>query len=79
MKSLGFVIKPNDYQKIDWSWLIAKVEKKINVWCHHQLSREGRLVLVKFVLEAIHVYWMSLSWTPKGVLEVIRRISFKFI
>ena len=43
------------------------------------MSRAGRLVLVKAVLEAIPVYWMALSWIPKGILERIRRICFRFL
>jgi hypothetical protein len=33
----------------------------------------------KYVLEAIHVYWMSLAWIPKGILEKARQICFRFI
>jgi len=36
-------------------------------------------VLVKSVLEAIPVYWMSLSWIPKGILEATRKLSSKFL
>ena len=69
LKYMGFIIKPNNYKKVDWNWLIAKLEKKLNFWSHRWLSREGRLVLVKSVLEAIPVYWMYLAWIPKGILE----------
>ena len=51
----------------------------MKVWSHKWLSRAGRLVLVKAVLEAIPVYWMSLTWIPKGILESIRRICFRFL
>jgi hypothetical protein len=34
---------------------------------------------VKSVLEAIPIYWMSLAWIPKGVLEKARRICFRFL
>lgn len=50
------------------------MEKRFNLWCNRWLSRGGRLVLVKSILDAIPVYWMSLSWIPKGVLEMIRRL-----
>ena len=36
-------------------------------------------MLVKFVLEAIPVYWMSLAWMPKGILEQVRRLCFSFL
>jgi hypothetical protein len=28
LKYLGFQMKPNDYWKTDWRWIIAKLEKK---------------------------------------------------
>ena len=79
LKYLGFSLKANLYRKQDWYWLVRKVEKRLMVWSHKWLSRAGILVLVKAVLEAILVYWMSLSWIPKGILERIRRICFKFL
>jgi hypothetical protein len=43
LKYLGFQLKPNDYRKTDWMWLIAKLEKRLKVWSHKWLSRAGRL------------------------------------
>jgi len=60
LKYLGFKLKPNDYQKQEWKWLLEKLEKRIHSWSHKWLSRAGWLVLLKSVLEAIPVYWMSL-------------------
>jgi hypothetical protein len=71
IKYLGFHLKPNCYKKVDWEWLIGKLEKRLKVWSFRWISREGRLTLVKSVLEAIPVYWMSLAWIPKGVLEKV--------
>lgn len=61
LKYLGFSLKANIYMKKDWSLLIGKVEKRLKGWSHKWLSRASRLVLVKLVLEAIPIYWMSLS------------------
>jgi len=79
LKYLGFHLKPNNYKKEDWSWLLDKLEKKLKAWSHKWLSRAGRLVLVKSVLEAIPVYWMSVAWIPKGTLEAYRRLCFRFL
>ena len=56
LKYLGFLLKPNNYLKKDWVWLIEKLEKRLHSWSHRWLSRVGRLILVKVVLEAIPVY-----------------------
>ena len=36
-------------------------------------------MLVKSVLEAISIYWMSIAQIPKGVLEKLHRICFSFL
>ena len=56
LKYLGFCLKPNDYQKQDWKWLLDKLEKRLKVWSDQWLTRVGRMELVKAVLEAILVY-----------------------
>ena len=61
MKYLGFFLKPNDYHLQYWHWFIENLEKCLKQWSHKLLSSAGRLVLVKSVLEAIPVYWMSLA------------------
>ena len=37
------------------------------------------LVLFKYMLESILVYRVSLSFITKGVLEHVRKLSFKFL
>lgn len=76
---MGFFLNPNDYKKMDWKWLIGKLEIRLQMWSNKWLSRAGRLVLVKSVLEAILVYWMYIDWIPKGILEKIRHIYFTFM
>jgi hypothetical protein len=78
-KYLGFNLNTNDYKKNDWLWLLVKIEKQIHVWCNRWVSLAGRLVLVKSILEAIHVYWSSLVGIRKGILGKIRKLSFIFL
>lgn len=79
LKYLGFSLKPNDYRRRDWMWLLAKIERKLYTWSHRWLSRAGRLVMVKEVPEAMPVYWMALTWIPRGILDKIRRMCFSFL
>lgn len=79
VKYLGFSLKPNEYRRRDWMCLLAKIEKKLSSWCHRWLSKVGRLVMVKAVLEVMPVYWMALTWIAQGILEKIRRICFSFL
>ena len=48
------------------------------MWCNHWLFRGGGLTLVKSILEAIPIYWLSLACIPKGVLENIHKLCFNF-
>ena len=79
LKYLGFRLKPNNYRKHDWAWLLDKMEKWLKMWSHKWLSRDGKLVLVKTVMEAIPVYWMSLAWIPKSILETACKTCFRFL
>lgn len=76
---LGFHLKANDYEKEGWRWLVAKVEKIINHWSLKWLSRAGRLMMIKSALEAISVYWTTMTCAPKGILRTIRRICGIFL
>ena len=78
MKYLGFHLKPCRYLIKDWDWLIIKVEHRIQNWSFHWLSKGGKLILIKAVLEAIPVYWMHL-WVPMGVIDKIRKLCFNFL
>eukprot|EP00253_Pinus_taeda_P025252 PITA_25252 len=66
-------------QATDWVWLITKVEKRLQVWYHRYLSRAGRLILIKFVIEATPVYWMALAWIPRGILSRLQSICCRFL
>jgi hypothetical protein len=55
------------------------VEKMILSWCNRWLSRAGRLVLLKSIIEVIHVYWTSLAWVPKGMLHKINQMATCFL
>eukprot|EP00253_Pinus_taeda_P033090 PITA_33090 len=39
IKYLGYRLKPLGYRIADWTWLITKVEKRLQVWYHRYLSR----------------------------------------
>jgi hypothetical protein len=43
IKYLGFYLKPNDYSKRDWGWMITKVARRLYIWCNKWLSRGGKV------------------------------------
>lgn len=80
IKYFGFIINPNDYYtKKYWSWFVSNIKGKLNLWCNKWLSRGGRLVMMKYVLEVILVYWASVAYIPRGTMDSIRTIFFNFL
>eukprot|EP00253_Pinus_taeda_P033341 PITA_33341 len=79
LKYLGFWLKPHCYRIGDWIWLVIKIEKRLTHWNHRFLSRVSHLVVIKSILEATPVYWMSLAWIPKGILAQIQNICCRFL
>ena len=78
-KYLGFHLKPNSYSSRDCMWLYKKIESKISMWTNRFLSRGRKLVLLKFMLQSIPVYWESISYIPKGILAKIRKKILSFL
>lgn len=69
IKYLGFILKHNDYHKKDLDWMIQKVEKRLHLWCNKWLSKGGRMILVKSVLEvapssgSLWLLFLQAPWT----------------
>jgi hypothetical protein len=56
LRYLGFNLKPNNYGKGDCRWMLSIIEKRFTFWCNRWIYIGGRLLLIKFVLEAIPVF-----------------------
>ena len=78
-KYLGFQLKPNSYSTRDWMWLYKKIKNWISMWTNRFLSKGGRLVLLKAVLQSIPVYWASIAYIPKGILTKVRKNFLSFL
>lgn len=79
LKYLGFWLKPTCQNIADWVWLVSKVEKRLSFWSHRYLSRAGRLVLIKSVLEATPVFWMALAWIPRHILSHLQQLCNRYL
>ena len=76
---LGFYLKPNCYLRLDWLWLVRKVQRRISRWLSKWLSLGGRKTLILSVLQAIPVYWFLLFRVPSGILFALRQLFFHFL
>eukprot|EP00253_Pinus_taeda_P004035 PITA_04035 len=79
LKYLGFWLKPTCQRIADWTWLIAKLEKRLTRWSYRYISRAGRLNLIKSVLEATPVFWMALAWIPRHTLAQLQQICNRYL
>eukprot|EP00253_Pinus_taeda_P030670 PITA_30670 len=79
LKYLGFNLKPTCQRIADWVWLVAKLEKRLMGWSFRYLSRAGRLVLIKSVLEATPVFWMALAWIPRNILGRLQQLCNRYL
>lgn len=56
---LGATLGSSQKRKAFWKPIIKKVKAKLNRWRCSILSKVGRLVLLKSVLDSILTYWMT--------------------
>jgi len=60
-KYLGFPIFHGGMKKVDYEFLIDKVQSRLASWKNKLLNKVGRLTLAKSVLDAIPTYYMQIS------------------
>ena len=78
-KYLGFMLKPMGYGLKDWRWIIKLFENNIGHWTHKFLSLGGRLILIRYVLSGIPIYWFSLARIPRSIMSKLRQCIFTFL
>ena len=74
-KYLGNPIKPD---KASFDFLIEKTSAKLQVWKAKLLTQAGRLVLIKAVLQAMPVYYMSTTVIPVSVIKALNALIRRF-
>ena len=63
----------------DWQHVFDKVETRLGGWRARLLSRGGHLILLKAVLAAIPIYYISIFTMPAGVRRRLERIMPSFL
>ncbi|KAM6587754.1 hypothetical protein CsatA_010359 [Cannabis sativa] len=66
------------YKKVIFSYLRDKVQKRIQSWDNKFLSRAGKKVLIKSVVQALLAYTMNVFLIPVGICQDIERAISKF-
>ena len=58
---------------------LDSVKKLINIWSARSLSLYGMVTIIKSLIVPKFVYVSSLLATPKGVIQELNRLIFKFL
>ncbi|GKC21849.1 RNA-directed DNA polymerase, eukaryota [Tanacetum coccineum] len=75
---LGVTVGECMSRKSAWVGLVNKLQARLSKWKVKTLSIGGRLTLLKSVLGASPIYYMSVFKVPKGVLKTMESIRSKF-
>jgi len=75
---LGFNLKPNHYNVMDWEWLVIRFQKKLDGWTNQCLFMGGRMIMLK-VLQNLAIYWMHLFQLPRKIIKKVQSIMGQFI
>nr|GEV95532.1 transposon TX1 uncharacterized [Tanacetum cinerariifolium] len=75
---LGFLIGVNPIFKSVWDPVIENFRDLLSKWKTKFISRAGRVVLLKSVLNSLPLYFMSLFQVHVGVMEEIEKIRRSF-
>lgn len=75
---LGLPLTSGRLSAREWQPVFEKIERRLEGWKSHMLSRGGRLVLVKSVLSAIPTYYMSIFRMPTRVRSRLDALMRRF-
>lgn len=76
---LGLHVGGNPRGLSFWDPVIAKLKKRLSSWKGNHLSFGGRLCLVKSVLSALLLYYISFYKMPKGVVQKCKQLMMRFL
>ena len=76
---LGLTIGGNPSRCSFWEPVVSKIRKKLFLWKGRNLSFAGRVCLIKSVINAIPLFYLSFFKAPIGVCKEITNIQRKFL
>ena len=76
---LGVPLGANMRKYPSWRPIIDKVQQRLSSWKATCLSKAGRLVFIKAVLNSLPIYYLSNFKLPKRVAYEINRMQKRFL
>ena len=71
---LGLPIGGDSHKLKFWQPLIDRIKSRLSGWKSKNLSFGGRLVLLKFVLSSLPIYFLSFFKAPSGIISSIESL-----
>ena len=63
----------------EYSIPLDKISGTFKAWSARQLSFAGRLVIIKFVISGIVVFWITTFILPKSCIKKIESLCYKYL
>lgn len=76
---LGLPLSANPRRRKTSDLVISKVEEKLSGWKKKLLCRSGKVVLIKCVLNSLHICYMSLFLMPSVVWKKLVYLKTSFL
>lgn len=78
-KYLGLPIGADQRKKRTWAPVLEKVKERLGSWSTRCLSLGGRVTLLKLVLEATPIYYLSFFLAPQGIILCLESMFKQFL
>ena len=76
---MGLPLGANLERKSTWKLVLDKVRSRLAGWKRRLLSFAGRLILIKFVLSSLPIYYLSMFKMPTGVVRELEWLEASFL
>ena len=64
VRYLGIPLEADSRRMTTWKPIIEKIEKRLSVWQASLISKVGRSVMIKFVINSLPFYFLGLFKMP---------------
>ena len=78
-KYLVLEVGGNPRKKSFWEPILNKLKTRLSVWKGRFLSMEGRMCVIKSVLNAIPLFYLSVFKAPESIYKSIISIQRRFL
>lgn len=77
-KYLGMPMSIGKNKRAVFGFLVEKIDHKLQGWANKELSKQGKLTLLKSAAQSIPNFWMSLFLLPHSICDDIEKLMNGF-